>query len=234
MLTIEGLTANYGAACIIDKLALEVRAGEAVSLLGRNGMGKTTLVRSILGFGSPAQRAGSIVWNGTPLEGFANHQRARRGIGLVPQGRHVFGSLTVEENLKTTARGADGSDSWTLERVYELFPRLAQRRQNKARNLSGGEQQMVAIGRALMTNPTLLIMDEPSEGLAPVVVAQMRDQLLRLKGADLSILLVEQNIGLAMALADRIYVLELGQIVYEGAPAEFESNPDLQRKFLGV
>jgi branched-chain amino acid transport system ATP-binding protein len=146
----------------------------------------------------------------------------------------VFGVLTVEENLLTTARPAPGESGWTLERVYDLFPRLQERRRNKAKNLSGGEQQMVAIGRALMTNPRLLIMDEPSEGLAPVVVTTIRDQLALLKGTGMSVLLVEQNIALAMSLVDRVYVLELGQVVYQGTPAALGADRELQRELLGV
>jgi branched-chain amino acid transport system ATP-binding protein len=233
-LHIDGLSASYGMAQVIHGLSLEVRPGEAVAILGRNGMGKTSLVRCLLGIGSPAQRSGTITWDGTSLVGMPSHQRAKHGIGLVPQGRHVFGSLTVDENLTTTARRADAEQPWTLARVYEFFPRLQERRRSKARNLSGGELLMLAVGRALMTNPRLLVMDEPSEGLAPVVVGQIRDRLQALKGSELSILLVEQNVGLAMALADRIYILELGQIVYVGTPAELRADTELQRKYLGV
>lgn len=233
-LRVDGLHASYGMAKVINGLSLEVGPGEAVAILGRNGMGKTSLVSCLMGLSAPEQRAGTISWAGTELSGLSSHQRAKRGIGLVPQGRHVFGSLTVEENLTTTARGRNGTTAWTLERVYDFFPRLRERRRNRAQNLSGGEQQMLAVGRALMTNPQLLVMDEPSEGLAPVVVSQIRDHLRELKGADLSILLVEQNVGLAMALADRIYILELGRIVYDGTPDELRADAELQRRYLGV
>lgn len=233
-LVVTGLCAAYGAARVIHDLALQVRPGEAVGLVGRNGMGKTTLVRTLMGLDSPTCTGGEVLWDGSCINRLPSHRRARRGFGYVPQARHVFGVLTVEENLLTTARPTGSGDDWTLERVYDLFPRLQERRRNKARNLSGGEQQMVAIGRALMTNPRLLIMDEPSEGLAPAVVGQIRDRLIQLKGGAMSVLLVEQNIALAMALSDRLYVLELGQVVYDGDPQTLAADRDLQRRLLGV
>lgn len=233
-LSVEHLSAGYGAARIIDDLSLRVGTGEVVTLLGRNGMGKTTVVRSLLGFDAPVQTAGDIVWEGVSLNGLPNHRRAKLGIGLVPQGRHVFRSMSVEENLTTTARRFGRGEQWSLAKVYDLFPRLAERRRSKAGNLSGGEQQMVAVGRALMTNPRLLVMDEPSEGLAPAVVDQICESLELLKGADLSILLVEQNIGMALSLADRVYVLEIGRIVHEGPATQLRQDADLQRRYLGV
>jgi branched-chain amino acid transport system ATP-binding protein len=234
MLQIDELSAAYGAATVLEGISLTVGDGEAVAVLGRNGVGKTSLVRTLLGLESPRQRLGSITWQDGRIEGLNSSKRARLGLGLVPQGRHVFGSMTVEENLTTTARKGDTNPAWGLTQVYDFFPRLEERRRSRARNLSGGEQQMLAIGRALMTNPRMLVMDEPSEGLAPAVINQIRDRLLALKGGDLSILLVEQNLGLALALADRVYILETGRIAWSGAPAQLRDDPALQRRYLGV
>ena len=219
--------------------------GALVALLGRNGMGKTSLCRSIMALGPPHVKGGSISYDGTELVGLPAHKVARVGLGYVPQGRHVFGSLDVVENLTIAARtkparngaGDDdsgGDEAWTLERVWELFPRLQERRSNRAGQLSGGEQQMLAIGRALMTNPTLLIMDEPSEGLAPIIVEQVGERLAMLKGSSLSMLLVEQNYSLANELADVAYVIENGRIVFHGTPAELDGDEELKRRCLGV
>ena len=235
MLKISDLHCYYGTAHILQGVDLEVGDGEVVALLGRNGMGKTSLVRSITGMTPPLLGRGSVVWDGEDLAGLPSYEIAKRGVGLVPQGRHIFGSLSVLENLTVAARPAGDGDGWTLDRVYEFFPRLKDRLNNRGKNLSGGEQQMLAIGRALMTNPRLLVMDEPSEGLAPIVIGQIRERLEALKGSDLSILLVEQNLGLALALADRISVLgENGHVVWEGLPAELDGDAQAKRQHLGV
>jgi branched-chain amino acid transport system ATP-binding protein len=248
MLTVENVWTCYGAAEILCGVSLEVRAGEVVALLGRNGMGKTSLVRTIAGMRPPELRAGLIRCAGRDISHLPSYRIARCGVGIVPQGRHIFGSLTVRENLTVAARaaategapaggnGAEGGagGGWTLDRVFEFFPRLAERVGSRGSNLSGGEQQMLAIGRALMTNPRLVLMDEPSEGLAPIVVGQVRDRIEALKG-QLSILLVEQNLGLAMRTADRIYLLgENGRIVWHGTPAELDSDAGAMRAHLGV
>jgi branched-chain amino acid transport system ATP-binding protein len=238
MLEVSGLHAYYGTAHILDGTSLHVDQGEVLALLGRNGMGKTTLVRAIAGIDPPQRHEGTITLGGEDVTGLDSFAIARRGIGYVPQGRHIFGSLTVVENLTTTARPpGDGNsdDGWTIERVFEFFPRLEERKTSFGRNLSGGEQQMLAIGRALMTNPTLLLMDEPSEGLAPIVLGVIRDTLNRVKGPGLSILLVEQNLGLALSLGDRINIMsEHGHIVWEGTPEELDSDEEAKRGHLGV
>jgi branched-chain amino acid transport system ATP-binding protein len=234
MLTVSGVHSYYGTAHILQGVDLEVRSGEVVAMLGRNGMGKTSLVRSIAGTAPPEVRRGSLTWQDTELVGLPSYQIARHGVGLVPQGRHIFGSLSVVENLTVAARSPDG-DGWDLDKVFGFFPRLADRRNSRGKSLSGGEQQMLAIARALMTQPRLLLMDEPSEGLAPIVIGQIRDRLQELKGGDLTILLVEQNLGLALKLADRIYVLgEGGHIAWEGLPADLDADADAKREHLGV
>lgn len=236
MLSIAGLSCSYGTAAIIEDLHLDLKQGEVLSVLGRNGMGKTTMVSAIAGIRPPEVRAGSITFDGHELTSMASFEIARLGIGLVPQGRHVFGSLTVVENLNVTARPArPGVEPWTIDRVFGFFPRLAERAASFARNLSGGEQQMLAIGRALMTNPSLLLMDEPSEGLAPIVLGTIRDRLLELKGPSLSILLVEQNLGLALSLADRIAIMGAhGQIVWTGTADELKQDEPAKKAHLGV
>ena len=239
VLEVADLHSYYSLAHILDGVSLQVPENRLIALMGRNGMGKTTLIRSLMGMAPPDARAGSIRYRGRELVGLAPHQIARLGIALVPQGRRVFRSLTVVENLTMAARdsmvaGRAREDHWDLERVFRVFPRLEERKRNRAAALSGGEQQMLAIGRALMTNPDLLLMDEPSEGLAPLLVQQLGQQLLELKATSLSILLVEQNLGLALKLADEIYVLEKGRIVHQSTPAELEADEDAKRRFLGV
>lgn len=236
MLEIQDLHSYYGLSHILQGISMEVPPGRVVALLGRNGMGKTTLVRSIMGLRPPEVRGGSIRYNGQELMGRLPHEISRMGISLIPQGRRVFPSLTVEENLRIAWRPPrDGRRrAWTIEQVYELFPRLAERRSQRAKTLSGGEQQMLAIGRALMSNPDLLLLDEPSEGLAPLLVQLLRDQLLALKGTGLAMLLVEQNVGLAMALADEVYLIEKGAIVYRGVPADLQTHPELMERYLGL
>lgn len=234
MLTCNDIHAAYGTAPILRGIDLTVDEGEVVGMLGRNGMGKTTLVRSIAGLSPPRLAGGRIMLAGDDLTGQPSYRLGQQGIGLVPQGRHVFGSLTVEENLTVAARSR-GDDDWTLERIYDFFPRLGERRRQRGGNLSGGEQQMLAIGRALMTNPRVLLMDEPSEGLAPVVLKVIREHLMKLKTEGLAIFLVEQNLGLALRLCDRIYVLgEGGRIAWEGDPAALDADADIKREHLGV
>ena len=235
MLKIEQLHAGYGTAAILEGLDLELHQGEVLSVLGRNGMGKTTMVRSVAGMRPPGITSGSITLEGDEVSELESYQIARRGVGIVPQGRHVFGSLTVLENLNVIARPTNGASNWTTDRVFEFFPRLGERSNSFASNLSGGEQQMLAIGRALMTNPRLLLMDEPSEGLAPIVIGNIRDRLASLKGPELSILLVEQNLGLALALADRIAIMgPHGKIVWTGTPGQLETDEETKKTHLGV
>ncbi len=236
MLEVVDLSAYYGLAHVVRGVSLGAPEGRVVALLGRNGMGKTTLIRSVMGIVPPQVRAGSVRYRGHELLGRAPHEIARLGIGLVPQGRRVFRSVTVLEHLLIAARPArDGAESgWDAERVFRLFPRLAERKTHRAGTLSGGEQQMLAIARALMGNPTLLLMDEPSEGLAPLLLQQLADQLMELKGSGLAIFLVEQNLGLALKLADDVYVLDRGQIAFAGSPAQLEASSDVKQRYLGV
>jgi len=228
MLEVDGIHTYYGDSHILHGVSLRVAAGEAVALLGRNGAGKTTMIRSIVGF-TPS-RDGRIVFDGESIHRWPAHRIARRGLALVPQGRRIFAPLTVRENLMLGARAA----GWSLERVFGLFPRLRERAEQSGGTLSGGEQQMLAIARALLTNGRLLLLDEPSEGLAPLIVREIGRVVKGLKGERLSILLVEQNYHLALQVADRVYVMNKGQIVYEGTPAGLEANEDVKRRYLGV
>jgi branched-chain amino acid transport system ATP-binding protein len=228
MLDVETIHTYYGDSHVLHGVSLRVRTGEAVALLGRNGAGKTTTIRSIVGFTPP--RTGRVVFEGQPIERWPSYRVARRGLALVPQGRRIFAPLSVRENLLLGAR----AEGWTLERVFALFPRLREREGQAGGTLSGGEQQMLAIGRALMTNGRLLLLDEPSEGLAPLIVREIGRILLTLKAERLSLLLVEQNYHLALRVADRIYVMNKGQIVYEGTPAALEADEDVKRRYLGV
>jgi branched-chain amino acid transport system ATP-binding protein len=227
-LVVEGVHTYYGESHILHGVSLRVAPGEAVALLGRNGAGKTTLIRSVVGFTAP--RRGRVLWDGASIGGWPPYRIARRGVALVPQGRRIFAPLSVRENLLLGAR----SDGWTLERVFELFPRLRERQEQAGGTLSGGEQQMLAIGRALLTNGRLLVLDEPSEGLAPAIVREIGRIAEGLKGRGLSILLVEQNYHLALRVADRIYVMNKGQIVWDGLPAALEADEDVKRRYLGV
>jgi branched-chain amino acid transport system ATP-binding protein len=210
---------------------MAVGAGEVVTLLGRNGMGKTTTVRSIIGL-TPA-RAGTIRFAGEDVRGVQPFRIAQRGIGLVPEGRQIFPNLSVHENLVATARG-NGAARWTLDRVFELFPALAARRSNMGNQLSGGEQQMLAIGRALMTNPQLLVLDEATEGLAPLVRAEIWRVMSRLKAQGLSILLIDKNVQALTRIADRHFVIERGRVVWSGTSAELTAAPDVQHRYLGI
>ncbi|MDP2627427.1 MAG: ABC transporter ATP-binding protein [Candidatus Rokubacteria bacterium] len=228
MLEVDGIHTYYGESHILHGVSLRVAAGEAVALLGRNGAGKTTMIRSIVGFTPP--REGRIVFEGEPIQAWPPYRISRRGVALVPQGRRIFSPLSVRENLLLGARAA----GWTLERVFALFPPLRERAEQSGGTLSGGEQQMLAIGRALLTNGRLLLLDEPSEGLAPIIVREIGRIVKGLKGERLSILLVEQNYHLALRVADRVYVMNKGQIVYEGTPQSLEAAEEIKRRYLGV
>jgi len=229
VLAVADVHTYYGDSHVLHGVSLAVAPGEVVAMLGRNGMGKTTLIRSIVGFTPP--RSGRVSFRGTDITDWAPFRRVERGMALVPQGRRIFPSLSVRENLDV-ARGGQGR--WDRERVYELFPRLRERAENRANKLSGGEQQMLAIGRSLMSNPELLLMDEPTEGLAPLLVAQVAQAIRELKRAGLSILLVEQNLPMAAAVADRVHVLNRGAIVYSGTPTALLADEDVKSRYLGV
>jgi len=228
MLDVEAIHTYYGDSHVLHGVSLRVAPGEAVALLGRNGAGKTTAIRSIVGFTPP--RAGRVLFDGRAIERWPSYRIARSGLALVPQGRRIFAPLSVRENLLLGAR----APGWTLERVFALFPRLRERAQQSGGTLSGGEQQMLAIGRALLTNSRLILLDEPSEGLAPLIVREIGRILLALKAERLSLLLVEQNYHLALRVADRVYVMNKGQIVYEGTPAGLEVDEEVKRRYLGV
>jgi branched-chain amino acid transport system ATP-binding protein len=229
ILRVEDIHTYYGDAYVLQGLSLELAEGQILGLLGRNGVGKTTLVNSIVGFNRP--RRGRIVFKGEDVTGFSSFQTVRKGLGLVPQGRRVFASLSVEENLKVAG---NGSGAWTLARVYELFPRLEERRRQRAKTLSGGEQQMLAIARGLMTNPDCLIMDEPSEGLAPIIIQTVWQAVSKLKAQGLSILLVEQNAALALQLVDHVHVMSKGRVVYSGTPQALWADEDVKSRYLGI
>jgi branched-chain amino acid transport system ATP-binding protein len=234
LLAVEGLNAYYGSAHVLQDVSFEL-GEEAVSIVGRNGMGKTTLCAAIMGI-SPPRVTGSVRFAGKELVGMPSHRIAGRGIGYVPQGRRLFPSLSVDEHLRMAASPArsNGDRRWTIERVYELFPRLAERKRNGGAQLSGGEQQMLAIGRALVTNPTLLIMDEPSEGLAPTIIEMLIETFRKLEQEGLRILLIEQNLGVATSLAERQLLMVGGEIATETTASKLSSDPELQRRYLGV
>ena len=229
MLEVEGIHTYYGESHVLQGVSLRVDPGEVLAILGRNGMGKTTLIRTIIGFTPP--REGRVLYEGTEITRLPPFRMVALGMALVPQGRRVFPSLSVRENLDVARRG---EGRWSLESVYALFPRLRERAGNRANKLSGGEQQMLAIGRALMSNPDLLLMDEPTEGLAPLLVREVGRVITELKRSGLSILLVEQNLALALSVADRVHVLSRGQIVHTGTPAELMGNDDVKTRYLGV
>ena len=231
MLEVDDIHTYYGDAYVLQGLSLTLEQGQILGLLGRNGVGKTTLVNSIVGFNPP--RRGRIVFKGENITAVSSFETVRRGMGFVPQGRRVFPTLSVEENLTVAARSAD-RHGWGLERVYALFPRLKERRAQRSKTLSGGEQQMLAIGRALMTNPDCLIMDEPSEGLAPIIIQGVWEAVAKLKAEGMSILLVEQNASLAIKLVDHVHVMSKGQIVYSAPPAELWTNAAVKASYLGI
>jgi len=233
MLDVNELHASYATARVLHGVTLAVGEGQVVALLGRNGMGKTTLLRAICGLRPPAITAGSVLLAGEDITSLPAYEVARRGIGLVPQGRRIFPNLTVEENMQLAARPT--ADGWTTARTYELFPRLAERRRQMGGTLSGGEQQMLAIGRALMTNPRLLVMDEPSEGLAPRVREAILERIRLLKQAGQAVLVAEQNVDLALDVADHVAVLgESGVLEWTGAPASLRADELLLRNLIGL
>ena len=230
MLKISDIHTYYGDSHILQGISLSMESGQVVGILGRNGMGKTTLIRSIIGFTPP--RRGQVLFKERNVTGWPSNRIVSLGLGLVPQGRRVFPSLTVDENLAVAAKRNGGP--WTSARVMELFPRLRERRENRAGKLSGGEQQMLAIARALMTNPDLLLMDEPTEGLAPLLVREVGGVIENLKSQGLSILLVEQNLPLALRVSDQVHVLSRGRIVHSSAPQALWENEEIKRRYLGL
>jgi branched-chain amino acid transport system ATP-binding protein len=233
MLRLEGLEVAYGVSQVLFGISLGVGAGQMVTLLGRNGMGKTTTVRAVMGI--VPLRAGRVHFEGRALHGLPSHRVARAGLGLVPEGRQVFPNLTVRENLVATAANRRRlPEPWTVERVFGLLPQLAARARSLGATLSGGEQQMLAIGRALMTNPGLLILDEATEGLAPLIRGEIWSCLERLKSSGLSILLIDKHVEALTRLADHHYVLEKGRVVWDGTSAELRARPDVQHRYLGV
>ncbi len=231
ILEVENIHTYYGDAYVLQGLSLKVEEGQILGLLGRNGVGKTTLVNSVVGFNPP--RRGRILFRGVDITRVPSFETVRSGMGLVPQGRRVFPSLSVEENLKVAERGIS-RHGWNAERVYALFPRLKERRAQRAKTLSGGEQQMLAIGRGLMTNPDCLIMDEPSEGLAPIIIKGVWEAIAKLKKEGLSILLVEQNAALAIKLVDYVHVMSKGRVVFSATPEELWANEEVKSSYLGI
>ena len=231
VLALDGIETCYGLSQVLFGVSLAIASGEMVTLMGRNGMGKTTTVRSIMGL-TPA-RAGAIRFMGDDIRGLPSYRVAQCGIGLVPEGRQIFPNLSVRENLLATAVHRDGAE-WTLDKVYALFPRLVERESSMGNQLSGGEQQMLAIGRALMTNPRLLILDEATEGLAPLIRAEIWRCLARLKELGLSILVIDKNVGALLRVADRHFLIERGRVVWKGTSPELAAAPDVQHRYLGV
>jgi branched-chain amino acid transport system ATP-binding protein len=233
LLELDGVETCYGRSQVLFGISLAVAPGEMVTLMGRNGMGKTTTVRSIMGL-TPAM-AGAIRFAGADIRSAQPYTIAKRGLGLVPEGRQIFPNLTVRENLVATATGrSGGGESWTLAKVHDLFPRLAERGGSMGNQLSGGEQQMLAIGRALMTNPRLLILDEATEGLAPLIRADIWRCLAQLKAAGLAILVIDKNVAALTAIADRHYLIERGRIVWTGTSPALAAAPDVQHRYLGI
>ena len=229
MLELVNIDTYYWSRQVLRQVSLKVPKGKIIAMLGRNGMGKTTIMRSIMGLTPPSE--GEIRFNDKIISGLEPFQIARKGIGFVPQGRGIFASLSVEENLTIAEKQA--KDGWDVNRIYCLFPILKERAKFYANLLSGGEQQMLAVARALMSNPELLIMDEPSEGLAPMVVNQIGHVISELKGS-LTVLLAEQNINMALKVADYVYIISQGTVVYESTPQELKNNEEIKHKFLGV
>ena len=231
VLSVNDIHTYYGESYVLQGMSLEVGEGTVVALLGRNGMGKTTTIRSIMGFNPP--RMGEVVFKGESLQGLQSYQIAQKGIGLVPQGRHIFPSLSVRDNLTVAARTQGKNTPWTLERVFDFFPILKERESVKGTLISGGEQQMLAIGRTLMTNPDLILMDEPSEGLAPKVVQEVGNIVKELKTEGFSIILVEQNVNLALSVADYVYIINNGKIAAHCTSEECRHS-NLLCEYLGV
>jgi branched-chain amino acid transport system ATP-binding protein len=233
LLEIDGIETCYGVSQVLFGMSLSVRAGEMIALMGRNGMGKTTTIRSIMGL-TPA-RAGAIRFAGEDVRKLPSYKIAQLGIGLVPEGRQIFPNLTVRENLVAAAANRLGArDPWTLEKIYALFPRLSERSTNMGVTLSGGEQQMLAIGRALMTNPKLLILDEATEGLAPLIREEIWRCLSMLKAQGQSVLVIDKNVGNLAKIADRHYMIERGRTVWSGTSEQLLAEPELQHRYLGI
>ncbi len=233
LLDIDGIETCYGRSQVLFGLSLRIAPGEMVTLMGRNGMGKTTTVRSIMGL-TPA-RAGAIRFAGADIRTLPAYRVAQLGLGLVPEGRQIFGNLTTRENLVATAANRrESADAWTLDKVCDLFPRLAERLDRLGSQLSGGEQQMLAIGRALMTNPRLVILDEATEGLAPLIRDEIWQCLVRLKAAGQSILVIDKNVDALTRIADRHYLIERGRVVWSGSSAELARAPEVQHRYLGI
>ena len=232
LLEVSGLRGGYGDSQVLFGIDFEVGAGEAITLLGRNGMGKTTTVKALMGL--LPQRSGAVTLAGERVERHRPYRVARLGIGLVPEGRQIFPTLTVEENLVATARRSADRSEFTLDAIYALFPRLRERRTAFAATLSGGEQQMLAIGRALMTNPGLLILDEATEGLAPIVRETIWDGLAALRRRGLAMIIIDKNIQPLLKLADRHYVIEKGEVVWVGTSGKLEKSPDILDRYLGI
>src|SRR5437660_1714102 len=233
LLELDGVQTTYGFSQVLHGISFAIAPGEVVTLMGRNGMGKTTTVRSIMGL--TRAMAGSIRFGGREIRTLPAYQVAKLGIGLVPEGRQVFPNLTARENLVATAANrSSAAEPWTLDKVCALFPRLAERTANLANQLSGGEQQMLAIGRALMTNPRLLILDEATEGLAPLIRAEIWQCLTQLKAAGQSILVIDKNVAALIRIADRHYLIERGKVVWSGSSAELAAAPAIQHRYLGV
>ena len=231
ILTVEDVYTAYGLSQVLFGVSLEVKPGECVCLLGRNGVGKTTTMRSIIGLTPPTR--GRVMWKGQNVAGRAPYQIARAGIGFIPEDRRIFADLTVWENLDVATRGRH-EGGWTVERVFDLFPKLRELMGRQGGFLSGGEQQMLTIARTLMGNPELLLLDEPSEGLAPLVVEHMKTQIGRLKGDGLTILLAEQNVEFSLDLADRVYVLEKGRIRFHGTARDFRADDTIRHQYLAI
>jgi branched-chain amino acid transport system ATP-binding protein len=231
ILEVDDIHTYYGDAYVLQGLSLTLEQGQILGLLGRNGVGKTTLVNSIVGFVPP--RRGKIYFKGQDITGHSSFAIVRSGMGLVPQGRRVFPTLSVEDNL-LVAEHSQERHGWSLDRVFAMFPRLRERRRQRAKTLSGGEQQMLAIGRGLMTNPDCLLMDEPSEGLAPIVIQGLWEAIVKLKQEGLSILLVEQNAVLALKLVDFVHVMSKGRVVYSASPGDLRDNQEVKSRYLGI
>jgi branched-chain amino acid transport system ATP-binding protein len=232
MLKVSNLQAAYGAAQVLFDISLEIGAGEVVTLLGRNGMGKTTTINTIMGLIHPT--GGAVSFDDRPIAGLPSYRIAQCGIGLVPEGRQIFPTLTVEENLVATAAARQPPAKWTLNEIYDLFPRLKERRTNLGTQLSGGEQQMLAVGRALMTNPKLLILDEATEGLAPLIRTEIWNCLKRLKAQQQAILVIDKNVDALAAFADRHVIIEKGRVVWTGTSDQLRSDPTIKDRFLHV
>jgi branched-chain amino acid transport system ATP-binding protein len=232
LLTVEDLHTHYGKSHILHGVSLEVDAGEIVCLLGRNGVGKSTTLKSVMGLVRPSR--GRVVWKGASIAGLPPYRIARLGLGYVPEERRIFPTITVRENLLMGMKGNARSAGWTAERVYEFFPRLKERERQRAGTLSGGEQQMLTMGRTLMGNPDLLLVDEPTEGLAPMIVEQVERILAAIHQSGTPVLLVEQSMETALALAQRVYVMSKGQIVFSGSMGELATNESVRTQYLEV